>query len=102
MGAPMYCGNAGDWLRDERVREVIAARKHPSPAGEGGAQRRMRVRATPGNQYGAMASPPHPQPNPALRPGLRQRRRRTKARAPVARKLCRGAPAEEGLGHTHA
>ncbi|PPU68381.1 hypothetical protein XpiCFBP4643_10065 [Xanthomonas pisi] len=37
-------------------------------------------------------------PNPAPRPGPRLRRGRSKARAPVARKPCLGAPQERGLG----
>ncbi|AXI17892.1 hypothetical protein B4599_08600 [Xanthomonas oryzae pv. oryzae] len=47
--------------------------------------------------------PHHPPPAPRLCPRLR--RGRSKARAPVARKLCLLAPAEEGLNsrpHTTA
>ncbi|CAJ26017.1 hypothetical protein XCV4286 [Xanthomonas euvesicatoria pv. vesicatoria str. 85-10] len=36
-------------------------------------------------------------PTPAPRPGPRQQRGRFKARAPMARKLCLGAPMGEGL-----
>ncbi|PPU00150.1 hypothetical protein XaraCFBP7407_00760 [Xanthomonas arboricola pv. arracaciae] len=44
-----------------------------------------------------MASPRTLTPTPAPRPGPRLRRGRSKARAPVARKPCLGAPAGEGL-----
>ncbi|APP84336.1 hypothetical protein BI317_09245 [Xanthomonas hortorum pv. gardneri] len=65
--------------------------------GEGGAQRRMRVRAKPRAVETTRASPRTLTPTPAPRPGPRLLRGRSKPRAPVARKRCLVAPAGEGL-----
>ncbi|PPU44078.1 hypothetical protein XcyCFBP4188_08120 [Xanthomonas hortorum pv. cynarae] len=67
------------------------------PPGEGGAQRRMRVRAKPRAVETTRASPRTLTPTPAPRPGPRLLRGRSKPRAPVARKRCLVAPAGEGL-----